>query len=217
MEDGKMKEIRKDLMEYVEAEIIPRYHAFDKAHREDHVRLVIRQALELAEPMGADAELLYVAAAYHDTGLVAGRERHHLVSAAIVRSDRRLREWFTESEIELIAQAAEDHRASSDHEPRSIYGRILAEADRFIDADTIVRRTAQYSLGSYPALTFDEHVERCIAHLREKYGDGGYLKLWIPGTPNAQRLEQLRSVIRDEPRIRTLVQQLLTEEISRQR
>lgn len=210
-----MKEIRKDLTEYVEAEIIPRYQSFDKAHREDHVRLVIRQALELADQMGVDAELLYVAAAYHDTGLVEGRERHHLVSGHIVRNDQRLKEWFTESEIELIAQAAEDHRASSDHEPRSNYGRILAEADRFIDADTIVRRTAQYSLANYPALTFDEHVERCVAHLREKYGDGGYLKLWIPGSPNALRLEQLRVVIRDEPRLRTFVAQLLTEEMSR--
>ncbi|MBR4433060.1 MAG: HD domain-containing protein, partial [Bacteroidaceae bacterium] len=136
-----MSGIRSELSAYVEAEIIPCYRSFDKAHQEDHVRMVIRQALELADKLGADRELLYVAAAYHDTGLVEGRERHHLVSGTIVRSDKRLREWFTEEEIELMAQAAEDHRASSDHEPRSIYGRILAEADRFIEGDTIVRRT----------------------------------------------------------------------------
>ena len=208
-----MNGIRSELRAYVEAEIIPRYRAFDKAHQEDHVRLVIRQALELGEAAGADAELLYTAAAYHDTGLVEGRERHHLVSGDIIRSDARLREWFTEAEIELIAEAAEDHRASSDHAPRSLYGRIIAEADRFIEAGTIVRRTVQYSLTHHPDLDREGHVERCVGHLKEKYGDGGYLHLWIPDSPNARRLEELRVIIRDEPRVRALVEQILEEEI----
>ena len=162
-----MSGIRSELKEDVEAEIIPRYRTFDKAHREDHVRMVIRQALELAEQMGADAEIAYTAAAYHDTGLEEGRERHHLVSGIIIRADKQLREWFSEEEIETIAQAAEDHRASSDHEPRSLYGRIIAEADRFIDADTIILRTAQFSLANYPTLSHEEHIERCVSHLRE--------------------------------------------------
>ena len=200
------------MKEYVEAEIIPRYRGFDKAHQEDHVRMVIRQALELGERLGANIEMLYTAAAYHDTGLVEGRERHHLVSGSIIRADKQLREWFTEEEIELIAEAAEDHRASSDHEPRSLYGRIIAEADRFIDADTIVRRTVQYSLTHYPELNHEGHVERCVSHLKEKYGDGGYLKLWIPDSPNAQRLEKLRVIIRDESRLREVVESILKEE-----
>ena len=208
-----MKEPRSELTAYIKAEIIPRYRQFDKAHQEDHVRMVIRQALELAERLHADKEILYVAAAYHDTGLVEGRDRHHLVSGEIIRNDERLKEWFSDEDIELIAQAAEDHRASSDHEPRSLYGRILAEADRFIEADTIIRRTAQYSITHYPSLSCDGHVERCISHLKEKYGDGGYLKLWIPESPNAERLEQLRAIIRDEPRIRALTRQILNEEI----
>ena len=91
-----MSGIRSELRDYVEAKIIPCYRSFDKAHQEDHARMVIRQALELAEQLGVDHELLYVAAAYHDTGLVEGRERHHLVSGAIIRSDRQLRRWFSE-------------------------------------------------------------------------------------------------------------------------
>ncbi len=57
---------------------------------------------------------------------------------------------YWEEEIETVAQAAEDHRASSDHDPRSIYGRIVAEADRLIDPVTIIRRTIQYVLSHYP-------------------------------------------------------------------
>jgi len=163
--------------------------------------------------LDADGELLYAAAAYHDTGLVEGRERHHLVSGEIVRSDQRLREWFSEEQIELIAEAAEDHRASSDHAPRSLYGRIIAEADRFIEAETIIRRTVQYSLQHYPELSREGHLERCLGHLKEKYGDGGYLKLWIPESPNARRLEELRAIIRNEPQVTRLTRQILDEEL----
>ena len=209
-----MSGIRSELRDYIEAEIIPRYRSFDKAHHEDHVRMVIRQALELSERMGADREMLYTAAAYHDTGLAEGRERHHLVSGCIIRADEQLKRWFSDEEIELIAQAAEDHRASSDHEPRSLYGRIIAEADRFIEADTIVRRTVQYSLTHYPELNREGHLERCVSHLKEKYGDGGYLKLWIPDSPNAQRLEQLRVIIRNESRLRELIERILDEELN---
>lgn len=43
-----------------------------------------------------------------------------------------------------FAQAAEDHRASGRSEPRSIYGKLVAEADRVIDCETIIRRTIQF-------------------------------------------------------------------------
>lgn len=207
-----MKSIRPALIQYVEEEIIPRYATFDRAHREDHVRMVIRQALELADRLGADAELLYAAAAFHDTGLVEGRERHHLVSGDIIRADARLPEWFTPEQIALIAEAAEDHRASSDHEPRSVYGIILAEADRFIDPETIVLRTIQFSLAHYPDYDREQHYERTITHLKEKYGEGGYLRLWVPDSPNAQRLNTLRQLIADEARLRPLFDKLFTQE-----
>ena len=39
------------IIEYVEREIIPRYDVFDKAHRRDHVCMVIEQSLVLAQYM----------------------------------------------------------------------------------------------------------------------------------------------------------------------
>ena len=80
-----------DLQNYCEAEIIPRYAAFDKAHREDHVRTVIAQSLELASNYDVDVNMVYAAAVYHDTGLSEGRETHHLVSGRIIRGDVNLR------------------------------------------------------------------------------------------------------------------------------
>ena len=130
----------------------------------------------------------------------------------IVRKDQNLRQWFSEEEIETIAQAAEDHRASNKGEPRSIYGRILAEADRVIDPHQIIRRTIQYGLANYPELEVEGHWERTIEHLQEKYAEGGYLRLWIPESPNAARLEELRAIIADKGQLRTIFDRIFAQE-----
>ena len=204
--------MREGLQAYIEAEIIPRYRNFDKAHQEDHARSVISQALELAKHYDVDPDIVYAAAAYHDTGLAVDRATHHLESGKIIRSDARLREWFTEEEIETIAQAAEDHRASSQTAPRGVYSRLIAEADRLIDPVTVIRRTIQFGLKHYPELPPQGHWERTVEHLREKYGDGGYLQLWIPESPNAERLETLRRIIRNPETLRSVFDKLWAEE-----
>ena len=182
--------VSRSLEKYIHDEIVPKYAGFDAAHREDHALTVIGQAMELLDRMPerdihVDRDMLLAAAACHDLGLVNGRENHHLDSGKIIRADERLREWFTPEQIEVIAQAAEDHRASGKSAPRSIYGMLVAEADRVIDGDTIIRRTIQFGFKHYPGLDREGHIERAIAHLREKYGRGGYLKLWIPWSDKA--------------------------------
>lgn len=209
-----------NLQDYIYNETVPKYADFDPAHREDHVLTVISQAMELFDRMpgwlasqkasGVDVsqwdvpvrrDILIAAAACHDLGLVNGRENHHLDSGKIIREDLRLREWFSAEEIETIAQAAEDHRASGKSAPRSIYGMLVAEADRVIDGDTIIRRTIQFGQKHYPELDREGHIERAVVHLREKYGRGGYLKLWIPWSDNAANLSALQEVIADDAAI----------------
>ena len=192
------------MRKYIEGNIIPRYDAFDAAHRRDHVIYVIEQSLELARHYDVDEDMVFAIAAYHDTGLEIDRKTHHLESGRIVRSDLNLRRWFSEEQIEVMARAVEDHRASSDHEPRSIYGKIVAEADRQIDPDTIIRRTIQYGLSHYPELDREGHWERTLEHLLEKYAQGGYLRLWIPESSNAERLKELQTLIKDRKALRAL-------------
>ena len=196
-----MVTVNPDIISYIEQEIIPRYDHFDAAHQRDHVMMVIQQSLEIAEHLDVDPNMVYVIAAYHDTGLCEGRERHHEVSAQIIKADENLRKWFTEEQIQTMADAAEDHRASAKHEPRTIYGRIVAEADRFIDPETIVRRTIQYGLDHYPELSKEQQYDRMMQHLHEKYGRKGYLKLWFSESPNAARLEKLRQIIDEKTEI----------------
>ncbi len=208
-----MKNIKQEIQDYVEQHIIPLYDRFDKAHQRDHVRMVISQSMSLAEQLDADADMVYVIAAYHDIGLCEGREHHHTVSAQMLLADTTLRRWFTDSQLQTMAEAVEDHRASSDHAPRSLYGRIVAEADRFIDPDTVIRRTVQYGMEHYPELDKEGHYERMVQHLREKYGRGGYLHLWFDHSPNAERLEKLRRTIDDANALRKKFEEYYEQEM----
>ena len=196
------------LIEYVEHGILPRYDFFDAAHQRNHAEEVIARSLALAKHYAVDEDMVYAIAAYHDTGLCEGRDTHHLASGRIIREDQKLREWFDEDQIETMAKAAEDHRASSGHEPRSIYGKIVAEADRLIMPEKVIRRTIQFGLDHYPELDKEGQYQRFRSHLLEKYSDTGYLRLWLPESENAPRLEELRQIIRDENKMREAFEQL---------
>lgn len=208
--------IRSEIVEYIEREIVPRYDGFDRAHQRNHVRTVMKRSDELAARLGANREMAYVVAAYHDTGLAIGRDVHHTESRRILFEDERLREWFTEEEIATMGDAVEDHRASSKHPPRTIYGRIVAEADRLIVSRTILRRTIQFTLTHHPELNREQGYERMLEHLHEKYDYGGYLKLWIKDSDNARRLEELRVLIADKVALRRLYDEIYDCEIAKQ-
>lgn len=200
------------MKDYIEGEVIPCYAGFDKAHREDHARMVIDRALAMGKAYDIDEEMLYTAAACHDLGLAVDRKTHHLESGKAIRANARLKEWFTEEQIETIAQAAEDHRASATTPPRSIYGALVAEADRMIEPITIIRRTVQFGFAHYPDLDKEGHWQRTLEHLNEKYAEGGYLHLLIPGSPNEKPLAELRAIIHDTARLREIFETIFLEE-----
>lgn len=214
-------EVMETLKQFVEEEVLPQYSHFDKAHGIDHARRVIARAMtlyrhlreRLAPPTAPIAtmmpEMVYTAAAMHDLGLCEGREQHHIASGHIIRHSEDLKRWFDETQIETIARAAEDHRASATAAPRGIMGRIIAEADRDIEPETIVRRTVEYGLNHYPELDREGHWQRTLEHLHEKYSEGGYIKLWLPDSPNEKPLAELRELIRDEKRLRALFDQII--------
>lgn len=192
----------RELVEYIEAEILPRYEGYDAAHRGDHIVGVIERSLQLAHNYEVEEDMVYTIAAYHDLGLPEGRESHHISSGRLLAEDRRLGEWFSQEQIATMREAIEDHRASAERPPRTIYGMIVAEADRQIVPEVVMMRTVQYGLAHYPQLTHEEHWARFVEHLHEKYDYGGYLKLHIPHSDNAARLEELRGIIADKAALR---------------
>ena len=211
MENNALPGINPELTDYIETEVIPRYKTFDQAHTVAHVRAVIADSLSLAQSCGADVQMAYVIAAYHDTGMADGRETHHLASGRILMADRRLRQWFTEEQLRLMKEAVEDHRASGKTEPRSIYGKIVADADREIDHLQPMWRTIQFGRKNYPELDKEGSYRRFREHMLEKYARGGYLRLWIADSAKARKLQELQDIIADEDRLRQTFDRLWAE------
>jgi len=196
-----------ELEQYIEQSILPQYDAFDGGHKRDHAEAVIRESLVLAREHGADEQMAYVIAAYHDLGLRYDRETHHIRSGEILMADSNLRKWFTEEQLLIMRDAIEDHRASGKNPPRTIYGAIVAEADRQIIPETVIARTMAYSAKLYPAGDFETLYARSREHLLEKYAEGGYMRLWLHSERNVRSLEELRAIIRNEKRLRALCEQ----------
>lgn len=190
------------LMEFVEKQILPRYTAFGESHGLYHVTRVIKNSLELARMLGADINMTYTIAAYHDLGMEGPRAIHHITSGKILTADARLKKWFSPEQIKIMREAVEDHRASASHAPRSIYGKIVAEADRDIDIDTVFTRAIQYGIEHDPDKDKEWQFKRFDSHMEEKYSNNGYIKLWIPHSPNEKKLKELRDIIVNKELVR---------------
>lgn len=205
--------INKEIKNYIETMIIPQYADFDKGHNLEHVQTVIEESLKLAESCGVNLDYAYVIAAYHDLGLCDGREFHHIASGKILEADISLRQWFSPDEIKLMKEAVEDHRASSKNPPRSIYGKIVAEADRDINPLKIIKRTIQYSIAHSPSPDKEHHWNNLLNHMAEKYAEGGYMKLWFENSKNSERLKELRKIIANQNNLRNIFLKLYDEEL----
>lgn len=201
-----------DLMEFVERNILPRYNSFDKGHNLNHANLVIKNSLALAATTGANINMAYAIAAYHDLGLEGPRAIHHISSGKILMADKRLRRWFSEDQIKVMKEAVEDHRASASHAPRSIYGKIVAEADRDLEPERIFRRTIQYGLAHYPEMSKEEQWKRFDEHMEQKYSSHGYIRLWLPNSPNEKNLKEIRDTINNKTKLKSIFDAIFEQE-----
>lgn len=198
------KSVNLDIMAFVEQNILPRYTAFGTSHGLNHVQRVIKNSLELAQMLGADVNMAYVIAAYHDLGMAGPRAIHHITGGKILASDARLRKWFTPEQITIMKEAVEDHRASSSHAPRSIYGKIVAEADRDLEPEVVFRRAIEFGLEHYPTVDKEGQWHRFNEHMEQKYSSHGYITLWIPNSPNEKKLKTIRQIIDDKSKLRSV-------------
>ena len=54
-------------------------------------------------------------------------------------------------------------------------------------------------------------MAQVLEHLKEKDAEGGYLKLLIPESENARRLEELRRLMKDRSRLREIFEKEYSE------
>ena len=205
------QQVSLDLMEFVEQQILPKYNAFGDSHGIRHVTRVIRNSMRLAQVTGADINMVYAIAAYHDLGMSGPRAIHHITGGKILLADARLKKWFSPEQLKIMKEAVEDHRASFSRQPRSIYGKIVAEADRDLEPHEIFLRCIQYGLENYPEKDKEQQWERFRHHMDEKYSQNGYIRLWIPNSPNEKNLKELRAIIEDEKLLRQHFERIFRE------
>ena len=185
-----------ELVQYIENEIFPLYDRNEEGHGINHIKTVIKRSLELANDYDVDLDMVYTIASYHDLGHYIDRKTHEIISAEIFMKDEKIKQWFTDEQRSIIKEAIEDHRASSNHEPRTIYGKIISTADRtIIDIDNTIKRSYSYGKRNYIGLTEEEQIERVYQHLTEKYGKNGYAKVYLEDKEFEDALDKLRQAL----------------------
>lgn len=190
------EQINKDLVKYIETEIFPLYKRNEQGHGIEHIKTVINKSLKLAQNRDVDINIVYTVAAYHDLGHYIDRKKHEIISAEMFMKDEKIKKWFTDEQRQIIKEAIEDHRASSDHEPRSIYGKIVSTADRtIIDIDTTIRRSYSYGKKHYIGISEEEQIQRVYEHLKEKYGEDGYAKVYLEDKEFDESIKKLREAL----------------------
>ncbi len=172
--------INKVLENYTKSEILPQYEKNDSGHSLEHINYVLRRCFKFAEQFESiDFNILYTIAVFHDIAHHIDKAEHERLSAEIFYNDEKMKEFFTESQRNLIKEAIEDHRASSSTEPRSDYGKIISSADRSTDIDDFLHRTHAYTLKHFPDCTRKEMLTRAFDHTEQKYGRDGYAKHYV--------------------------------------
>lgn len=170
-------EINPDLKNYIEKIINYHYSLNDKGHDVEHAKYVINRSLEFAELINEiNYEMVYVIAAYHDVAHHIDAKNHEILSAKMLMQDKKLKDFFTNEQIKIMAEAVEDHRSSLDTEPRSVYGKIVSSADRNTIVEATLKRCYSYNKKHSPELSQEDLIEKCRKFLLEKFGSDGYAR-----------------------------------------
>ena len=192
-------QINEDLKKYIEENIFPVYSKNEPAHNIEHIKYVISRSFKFADTVpNINYNMVYTIAAYHDIGHHIDPKRHEIISGEIMSKDENLKKFFSKEELIVIKEAIEDHRASSDHEPRSIYGKIVSTADRNNTVEACLRRSYTYGKKLEPGFTDEELFERAYKHLNMKFGENGYAKFFFKDEEYEKFLKDIRELLSDK-------------------
>ena len=204
--------INTELVKHINENIIPIYENFDKGHQKKHLNHVWESCQEIVKnnKLDINPDMLYTVVHYHDVGLSFNRKQHHLYSAKLLKADKFINHLFPHQDITIMAEAIEDHRASNDYEPRNIYGKIVADGDRQIDIDVIMKRYCWALFTghntdfppNYQELSkqelFDQIVYPGICNKYGGNGEAGYVSFNFEHSPMQKELTKIKNMTKTE-------------------
>lgn len=132
-----MVEIIEEVRKFVEKECEKPTSRYGKEPYDFHFIPMRNYVVRLAEKLGADVEIVEIAAWLHDIGSITnGRENHHITGAEI--AEQKLRELgYSQDKIEKIKHCILSHRSSSSTKPESLEAKIVSDADALSCFDSL--------------------------------------------------------------------------------
>lgn len=192
--------LNKELKEYIDADILPRYNDNDKGHGLEHIMYVIDRSMRFAKTIDdINYDMVYTIAVYHDIGHSIDAKNHEKISADILFEDVNLKKFFSKEQIKIMSEAVYDHRASSEINPRSIYGKIVSSADRNTNIEDILKRTYEYRIKHFENASLEQIIDESYNHLLEKFGKKGYAveKMYFEDLEYKNFLDNVDKLLKD--------------------
>jgi len=195
------EKINKQLKEYIEQEVLPRYQSEVKCHCMDHINNVIKKSFDIVQDnnLEVNLDMVYAIASYHDIGRSIDSDKHHIIGAEILMEDKALDKYFDKEQKLIMKEAIEDHRASLDGAPRNVYGKIVSTADRSYDLDEFLGTVYRWRLKVSPEYTLQQNIDDGYNHLVDKYGEHGYArnKVYYEDAEFEKFLERVNKLIKN--------------------
>lgn len=153
----------------------------DTAHRQEHFEAVYQCGREINQllDLGYEDKHILFAAYFHDLFSWSRVNHHELAFHWMMSTDHPLIvENLDASENNLVAWACYQHRASFTGQFKFGFCELINSADRGFPAgiEHQLERAKQCRRQWHPGVSEDEVTAGAIAHIKEKFGTGGYAR-----------------------------------------
>lgn len=132
-----------DITKTIQEELIKRCNSYEEKtgynYWENHIKHVVKNAIELAKEYNADVEIVTLGALLHDISVPSEYgpiEEHHIYGSKI--ADELLHKLnYPEEKIEHVKKCIENHRSSGKANRATIEEQCVADADAIAHFDAI--------------------------------------------------------------------------------
>lgn len=201
-----ISDVNKDLINYINTNIFPKYEPNDKAHGIIHILEVIRRSFELNNTMNLnlDKNMIYAIAACHDLGKYIDSDIHEKIAANMFIKDENMKQFFTDEERNTIKEAIEDHRSSFQDTPRSNYGKLISSADRNSKIEIVFIRSFFVAKAKMPDMNIEEYLDYTIKRLSKRYSIENPENMFYEDETYNTFLNDMRELLKDEEKFKNL-------------
>ena len=187
---------------YVEDKVLPLYDTNIGGHGRDHILTVIMRSFEIKKEfdLSLKNKLILIIAAYHDIGYKKDPDNHEQVSSEMFLADKQIQKFLEPDEVQIVAEAIVDHRASLEYEARSEYGKLVSSADRETSVENMLKRSFLYQADKHADEnpTIEQVIEYSFKKLTKKFGKDGYAKMYFPDKKYTEYLKEMQELLENK-------------------